>query len=90
VTIVLVGSLSITDDALSVELSDGRSISAPLSWHPRLLHATAPERNRWQLIGKGEGIHWGSVDEDVSVESVLPGCPRRRRPALPQSPGGRS
>ena len=67
--------VSLTDDTLSVELSDGRSISAPLSWFPRLLHATAAERGEWRLIGKGEGIHWDTLDEDVSIESLLAGKP---------------
>jgi len=67
--------LNLTDDTLSVERSDGRSISAPLSWFPRLLQATAVERDRWRLIGKGEGIHWEALDEDVSIESRLAGKP---------------
>jgi len=67
--------LSVTDDTLSVELSDGRSISVPLSWFPRLLKATEVERNRWRLIGKGEGIHWEALDEDVSIENLLAGKP---------------
>ena len=65
----------VTDDTLSVELSDGRSIAVPLSWFPRLLHATQPERARWRLIGKGEGIHWEGLDEDISIESLLAGRP---------------
>jgi hypothetical protein len=67
--------VSLTDDTLSVELSDGRSISVPLSWFPRLLHATAVERGKWRLIGKGEGIHWEALDEDVSITSLLAGKP---------------
>src|SRR5437899_3216222 len=67
--------VSLTDDTLSVELSDGRSISVPLSWFPRLLHATAAERRKWRLIGKGEGIHWEALDEDVSITSLLAGKP---------------
>ena len=67
--------VSLTEDTLSVELSDGRSISAPLSWFPRLLQATSVERGRWRLIGKGEGIHWEALDEDVSIESLLAGKP---------------
>lgn len=63
----------ITDDALAVELSDGRSISAPLAWYPRLLHGTPEERSHWRLIGSGVGIHWPSLDEDVSVENMLTG-----------------
>ena len=65
----------VTDDTLTVELSDGRSISAPLAWYPRLLHASAEERNRWRLIGQGVGVHWPDLDEDVSVENLLVGSP---------------
>jgi len=62
-----------TEDALSVELCDGRSITVPLTWYPRLLHARESERERWRLIGKGEGIHWDDLDEDISTESLLAG-----------------
>lgn len=68
-------SVTVTDDALSVELSDGRTISVPLAWFPRLLHATKEERNNWRLIGRGQGIHWGDIDEDISVENLLAGKP---------------
>jgi len=67
--------VSVTDDTVSVELSDGRSVSVPLTWFPRLLHGTATERERWRLIGRGEGIHWEALDEDISVESLLAGKP---------------
>jgi len=67
--------VSVTDDTLTVELSDGRSISAPLAWYPRLLHGTVEERRRWRLIGQGLGIHWPDLDEDVSVENLLLGRP---------------
>ena len=66
-------SVEVTDDALAVELSDGRSLSVPLAWYPRLLHATSEERNNWRLIGRGQGIHWDDLDEDVSVEGLLAG-----------------
>jgi hypothetical protein len=62
-----------TADTLNVELSDGRTISVPLAWFPRLLHATAAERRNWQLIGSGQGIHWPDLDEDISVEGLLAG-----------------
>ncbi len=68
-------NLAITEDTLSVELSDGRSIAVPLSWFPRLLHGTAEERGRWRLIGQGRGIHWPDLDEDISVEGLLAGRP---------------
>ena len=65
--------LVVTDDTLTVELSDGRSIAVPLAWYPRLLHGTVDERGRWQLIGRGIGIHWPDLDEDISVGSLLAG-----------------
>ena len=60
-----------TDDALRVTLMDGREVSAPIAWFPRLQKATPQQRNGWRLIGGGIGIHWESVDEDISVESLL-------------------
>jgi len=60
-----------TDDSLNVVLADGREIAAPLVWFPRLQSATTQERNNWGLIGGGIGIHWESIDEDISVESLL-------------------
>ncbi|MBS3916529.1 MAG: DUF2442 domain-containing protein [Sulfuritalea sp.] len=68
-------SVTITDDTLCVDLSDGRSILAPLAWYPRLMHASAAERDNWRLIGRGEGIHWRDIDEDISVEGLLAGRP---------------
>lgn len=68
-------AVTVTQDALVVELSDGRTISVPLAWYPRLLHATLDERNKWRLIGKGHGIHWEDLDEDISVEGLLAGKP---------------
>ncbi len=68
-------NVTITEDTLSVDLSDGRTISVPLSWYPRLLHASQKERKSWRLIGKGQGIHWEGVDEDISVEGLLAGKP---------------
>lgn len=69
------GEVRVTSDTLTVDLSDGRSISAPLAWYPRLAHATQQERRHWRLIGKGEGIHWEDLDEDISVASLLAGKP---------------
>ena len=60
-----------TKDALLVLLADGREVSAPLQWFPRLLHATPKQRAKWELIGDGLGIHWPLVDEDIEVESLL-------------------
>ena len=65
----------ITEDTLTVDLSDGRSISVPVSWFPRLFQATEEERKNWRLIGKGHGIHWEDIDEDISVEGLLAGRP---------------
>ncbi len=67
--------VNITDDSLSVDLSDGRTISVPLGWFPRLLHGSPDERNDWRLIGEGEGIHWESLDEDVNLEHIIKGIP---------------
>ena len=66
-------SVTVTNDTLSVDLSDGRTISVPLSWFPRLVHATLKERSNWRLIGKGHGVHWPDIDEDISVEGLLAG-----------------
>ncbi len=67
--------VKVTEDTLSVELSDGRTISVPLEWFPRLVHATSEEKNNWRLIGRGHGIHWEDIDEDISVEGLLTGKP---------------
>ena len=64
-----------TDDTLTVDLSDGRTISVPLGWYPRLEYASAEERANWRLIGRGQGIHWEDIDEDISVEGLLSGKP---------------
>jgi len=61
------------EDNLVVELSDGRTITVPVAWFPRLLHGTPSERSNWRLIGSGEGIHWPDLDEDISVASLLAG-----------------
>ena len=71
----LAATVSVTDDTLTVELTDGRSISVPLAWYPRLLHASSAERRTWQLIARGEGIHWPDMDEDISVSSLIAGRP---------------
>ncbi len=65
----------VTDDTLTIDLNDGRTISVPLAWYPRLLHGTQAERNNWRLIGDKEGIHWPDLDEDISVENLLLGKP---------------
>jgi hypothetical protein len=68
-------NVTITEDTLRVDLSDGRTLSVPLAWFPRLVHATSEERNNWRLIGNGQGIHWEDIDEDISVEGLLAGKP---------------
>ena len=65
--------VEITDDELIVGLADGRRISAPLEWYPRLLAASPAHRANWRLIGRGVGIHWEEIDEDISVRSLLAG-----------------
>jgi hypothetical protein len=67
--------VAVSEDTLSVELVDGRTIAVPLAWYPRLAHATAQERGSWRLIGGGQGIHWLSIDEDISVANLLTGQP---------------
>jgi hypothetical protein len=66
---------SFTDDTLTVDLSDGRTILFPVAWYPRLAHGSAQEQEKWRLIGHGEGIHWPDLDEDISVEGLLAGKP---------------
>ncbi len=67
--------VSVTDDTLSVDLRDGRSLSVPLAWYPRLVHGSESERGNWRLIGAGEGIHWSDLDEDISLLGLLEGKP---------------
>lgn len=63
----------LNEDTLTVELSDGRTLSIPLAWFPRLLYASSEERNNWRLLGKGSGVHWEDLDEDISLEGLLTG-----------------
>jgi Protein of unknown function (DUF2442) len=65
--------VKVSEDTLSVDLADGRSIQVPLLWYPRLVHATVEERNAWRLIPGGRGIHWPAIDEDISVANLLLG-----------------
>jgi hypothetical protein len=67
--------VEVTPDELVVLLTDGRKIAAPLAWFPRLLHATEAQRNGWELLGDGVGIHWHEIDEDLSVAGLLRGTP---------------
>lgn len=68
-------AVEFTEDDLIFDLSDGRTVSVPLAWYPRLLNGTPQERENWRLIGGGEGIHWPDLDEDISVENALFGRP---------------
>jgi hypothetical protein len=65
--------VSVTETTLVVTLTDGRTISVPLAWYPRLAHATPAERAVWRVIGTGEGIHWPALDEDIAIEDLLAG-----------------
>jgi hypothetical protein len=68
-------TVTVTEDALVVDLVDGRTVSVPLPWYPRLAHGTPTERANWRLLGRGEGIHWPDLDEDISVAGLLAGRP---------------
>lgn len=72
---VVAVNIRVSEDALCVELGDGRTITAPLAWYPRLFHGTADERQVWRLIAAGRGIHWPDLDEDISVANLLSGRP---------------
>lgn len=78
--IALAQDVRLTEDELIVPLVDGRTISVPLAWFPRLLHATPQQRNHFELLGDGEGIHWPDLDEDISVAGLLRGvrAPKNR------------
>jgi hypothetical protein len=71
----LAQQVTVTEDTLVVDLIDGRTVSVPLSWYPRLAHGTPIERANCRLIGRGEGIHWPDLDEDISVAGLLAGWP---------------
>ena len=63
--------VTVTDERLTVVLADGRELSAPLAWFPRVLEATDAQRREWRFIGRGQGIHWPEIDEDISIASLL-------------------
>ena len=73
--------INISEDTLTAELSDGRSISVPLAWFPRLQHGQPGERINWRLVGGGEGVHWPALDEDISVANLLAGKRSGESPA---------
>lgn len=70
---VFAESVTFSVDSMIVQLDDGRALSVPLAWYPRLLHGNQPEREQFELIGDGEGIHWPRLDEDISVEGLMAG-----------------
>ncbi len=88
-------TVSVTDDTLTVDLEDGRTIAVPLGWYPRLAHATPRERANWQISGAGYGIYWPDLDEDIGVAGLLRGQKSNESPAsfakwlqrMPQTPG---
>jgi len=68
-------NVRVTRESLIVELHDGRTVSVPVAWYPRLAHGSMKERQQWQLIGPGIGIHWPALDEDISIDGLLRGLP---------------
>ena len=83
-----VAGVEITEDTLSVALVDGRTITVPIVWYPRLLNATAAQRQNWRIAGGGYGIHWPDIDEDLSTEGLLRGAPAPVKSRQSQKPGG--
>jgi len=76
-----VRDVRISEDTLSVDLFDGRTIIVPLAWYPRLLHATPEQRANWRIAGGGYGIHWPDIDEDLNSQGLLQGAPAPRNAA---------
>ncbi len=79
-----VKNVRFTKDTLVVDLADGRTLSVPLVWYPRLQSANQQQRNNWQLSGAGYGIHWPDIDEDLSVDGLLRGAPASRQSRVHQ------
>lgn len=75
IEVPLARSVKVTSDTLHIDLADGRTISVPVVWYPRLAHADGEERNEWRLIAQGRGIHWESIEEDIRAEGLLAGRP---------------
>ena len=73
-----VKAVSVTDDLITFELVDGRTVSVPLTWSWRLSEATREQRARYEIIGDGQGVHWPDIDEDLSAQGMLTGVPARR------------
>lgn len=74
-----VKDVQFTEDAISVDLFDGRTITVPLAWYPRLLHASKEQRQNWKIAGAGYGIHWPDIDEDLNSQGLLQGAPAPRK-----------
>ena len=74
-----ISSVTVTDERITAQLVDGRTISVPLAWSWRLSEATPEQRARYEIIGDGEGVHWPDIDEDISAQGMLTGVPARRR-----------
>jgi hypothetical protein len=72
---VSIQEVRVSEDALTIDLTDGRSVSVPLGWFPRLMHGRPEERSKWTLLGQGQGIHWPDLDENISLEGILAGRP---------------
>lgn len=70
--------IRVTDESITADLADGRTVSVPLAWSWRLMEATAEQRANWRLIGSGQGVHWPDLDEDISVRGMLDGVPAAR------------
>ena len=81
--------VSFTDDEISVQLMDGRTITVPLAWYPRLLNATPEQRENWQIAGGGYGLHWADIDEDLSTEGLLRGAPAPNTRGIGPAPNTR-
>ncbi len=75
-------NVSVTDELLTVELSDGREISVPTAWYPRLAFGTPAERRKWTISYSGEGVHWEALDEDISIKGLIAGRPSSENPAM--------
>jgi hypothetical protein len=84
---VRIRDIAVTEDTITAQLMDGRTISVPLSWSWRLSEATAEQRDNWKLIGDGIGVHWPDIDEDVSAEGMLYGIPAPRQSERPRGAG---
>lgn len=80
IDILAIVNVRVSEDALTVDLNDGRVLSVPLAWFPRLMNGTIDERNTWRLIGHGHGIHWPLLDEDISLAGLIAGKPSLESP----------